>query len=98
MVDPRTPMLEMLRQLLREIEIYTSQGAGYYTCIPFARRYNKLLTHAQKLFADEHGMIDTFEPVPENDPKDPGDKAKFLVGIRVDISQLITFLESTREA
>jgi hypothetical protein len=97
MVDPRKPLLEMLRQLLKEIEIYTSQGAGYYTCIPFARRYNKLLTQAQKLFADEHGMVDTFDPIAESDPKDPGEKGKVLVGIRVDISQLITFLEATRE-
>ncbi|MCC6142268.1 MAG: hypothetical protein IT368_00530 [Candidatus Hydrogenedentes bacterium] len=97
MVDPRKPLLEMLRQLLREIEIYTSQGAGYYTCIPFARRYNKLLAQAQKLFADEHGIIDTFDTAPESDPKDPGEKGKYLIGIRVDIGQLITFLEATRE-
>lgn len=96
-MDERTPLLQMLRQLIKEIEIYTSQGAGYYTCVPFSRRYNKLLRQAKTLFPDGDGMIGTFEEMPETDPKDPSDKGKFLVGVRVEVSQLITLLEATRE-
>lgn len=96
-MDPRSTMVNMLRQLLKEMEIVSSQGAGYYTCVPFAQRYNKLLTHAKGLFPAAHGILDTFDTIMESDPKDPSDKSKVLLGIRVEISQLITLLESIRE-
>lgn len=96
MNDQRKPLIQMLRQLLKEMEIVSSQGAGYYTCIPFAHRYNKLLAQARLLFIGD-GIIDTFEAIEEADPKDPGDKSKVLLGIRIEISQLITLLESTGE-
>jgi hypothetical protein len=96
MSDQRKPLIQMLRQLLKEMEIVSSQGAGYYTCIPFAHRYNKLLDQSRTLFSSS-GIIDTFEPMEEADPKDPGDKSKALLGIRIEISQLITLLESTGE-
>ena len=94
-MNPRKVMVNMLHQLLKEMEIVTSGGAGYYTCIPFAHRYNKLLEQTKKLFADEAGIVDTFDTVVEADPKDPAEKSKFLLRIRVDTTQLITFLEST---
>jgi hypothetical protein len=87
----------MLRQLLKEMEIVSSQGSGYYTCIPFAQRYNKLMDQAQKLFPDEFGIIGTFSAIAEADPKDPTDKIKALLGIRIEISQLIAYLESSAE-
>lgn len=96
MSDQRRTLIQMLRQLLKEMEIVSSQGAGYYTCIPFAHRYNKLLDQARALFPSG-GIIDSFEPMEEADPKDPGDKSKALLGIRIEISQLITLLESTGE-
>ncbi len=96
-MDPRKTLVQMLRQLLKEMEIVTSQGSGYYTCVPFARRYNKLLGQARKLFPGSDGIMGTFEDCTETDPKDPADKSKVLLGIRVEISQLITLLEASGE-
>lgn len=92
-MDARETLVQMLRQLLKEMEIVSSQGSGYYTCVPFARRYNKLLDQARRLHDKEPGLLDTFDAIEESDPKDPSDKSKALLGIRVEISQLITFLE-----
>lgn len=92
-MDARETLVQMLRQLLKEMEIVSSQGSGYYTCVPFARRYNKLLEQARRLHEKEPGLLDTFDIIEESDPKDPSDKSKVLLGIRVEISQLITFLE-----
>ncbi len=39
-------------------------------------------------------MISTFEDQPEDDPKDPADKMKVLQGIRIEVGQLISLLES----
>lgn len=96
-MDARQTLVNMLRQLLKEMEIVTSQGAGYYTCSPFAKRYNKLLSQARALFPAGDGIISTFEQQDENDPKDPSVKSKYLLGLRVEISQLISLLESIRE-
>jgi hypothetical protein len=92
-MNTNTIMVQMLRQLLKEMEIVSSQGSGYYTCVPFARRFNKLLGQARGLQKGTPGLLDTFECIEESDPKDPSDKSKALLGIRVEISQLITFLE-----
>lgn len=96
-MDTRATLVNMLRQLLKEMEIVSSQGAGYYTCVPFAQRYNKLLGQARSLFPQSFGIISTFDPIVETDPKEPSDKSKVLLGIRVEISQLITLLESLSE-
>lgn len=96
-MNARSSLVQMLRQLLKEMELVTSQGAGYYTCVPFARRFNKLLVQARGLFPGGAGIIETFDEMPEDDPKDPADKSKVLLGIRIEISQLITLLESTTE-
>ncbi len=92
-MDARETLVQMLRQLLKEMEIVSSQGSGYYTCVPFARRYNKLLEQARRLHDKGAGLLDTFDEIEPGDPKDPSDKSKALLGIRVEISQLITFLE-----
>ncbi len=89
-------IVQMLKQLLKEMEIVSSQGSGYYTCVPFLRRYNKLLQEAQRLLSQSStttSVINTFEPLQESDPKDPSDKSKVLLSIRVETSQLITLLE-----
>ena len=96
-MDARETLVRMLGQLLKEMEIVTSQGAGYYTCVPFARRFNKLLSEARRLFPEEPGLLETFEEFELADPKDPGEKSKILLGIRVEIGQLITLLEAMRE-
>ena len=96
-MDTRKPLVQMLHQLLKELEIVTSQGAGYYTCAPFAERFNKLLGEARKLFPGSDGMMGTFEDMPIVDPKDPADKSKVLLGIRIETTQLITLLETTAE-
>jgi hypothetical protein len=94
MADMRTSLITMLHQLRNEMDVVQSQGAGYYTCTPFARRFNKLVGQAAKLLENEPGLIETFESLDESDPKDPGDKLKVLLGIRIEIGQLIALLES----
>jgi len=59
-MDTRKTLVLMLRQLLKEMEIVSSQGAGYYTCAPFAQRYNKLLEQGRKLFSGGDDVISTF--------------------------------------
>lgn len=92
-MDTHATLVQMLKQVLKEMEIVSSQGAGYYTCVPFAKRYNKLLDQARRLHSSNPDLINTFEPFEELDPKDPSDKSKVLLAIRIEISQLITFLE-----
>ena len=92
-VDKRSALLHMLRQLLKEMEVISSQGAGYYTCAPFARRFNRLLGQTRSL-GDDNGLLATFDELTEADPKDPSEKYKVMMGIRVEISQLIALLET----
>ncbi|HEX73123.1 MAG TPA: hypothetical protein ENN65_07390 [Candidatus Hydrogenedentes bacterium] len=96
-MDTRKTMVHMLRQLLKEMEIVSSQGAGYYTCVPFAHRFNRLLEQSRRLFPETSGFLETFDPIEATDPKDPADKSKALLGIRIEVSQLIALLESTGE-
>ena len=91
--EQRRILVHVLKQLLKEMEIVTSQGAGYYTCVPFARRFNRLLAEARRL-GDDSGLLNTFDPLPEADPKDPSDKSKIMTGIRVETTQLIATLEA----
>lgn len=91
-------LVQMLRQLLKDMEIVTSQGSGYYTCTPFAQRYNKLMRQSRTLFPDAAGLMGTFAEIDENDPKDPSDKLKVLLGVRIEVSQLITLLEAAQQA
>ncbi len=92
-MDSHAILLHMLRQLLKEMEIVSSQGAGYYTCVPFAQRYNKLLEQARTIHDDSSTLMNTFQDIEESDPRDPSDKSNVLLGIRVEISQLIAYLE-----
>ena len=92
-MDSHAILLHMLQQLIKEMEIVSSQGAGYYTCVPFAQRYNKLLEQARKIHDESNSLMSTFQEIEASDPKDPSDKSKVLLGIRIEISQLIAYLE-----
>ena len=93
-MDARGPLIHMLKKLLEDMLEVQQLGAGYYSCIPVARRFNKLLEHARQVFPKGFGLIKSFEPIEENDPKDPGDKYKILQAIRIEIGQLLSLLQS----
>ena len=92
----RDSLISMLHQLLKEMDYVQSQGAGYYTCTPFARRFNKLIVQASRYLGESNLLMESFEPLDETDPKDPADKSKRLLGVRIEIGQLIALLESTQ--
>ena len=96
-MDLRKPLVRMLNQLLQDMQVIQHTGSGYYTCTPFASRYNKLLAQARALYPADHAILATFEDVPELDPKDPSDKMKVLQTIRIESGQLITLLEISDE-
>lgn len=94
-MTPRMTLIQLLKALLKEMDVVQSQGAGYYTCIPFARRFNKLLNQGLKLYGDSNPILESFDRMDETDPKDPAEKSKRLLEIRIEITQLISLLEST---
>ncbi len=96
-MDVRTSLIHMLKGLREEMHVIQQQGAGYYSCTPMARRYNKLLEQARRLFPEADGLIGTFDEIEETDPKDPADKMKVSQSIRLEIGQLLTLLESAEE-
>lgn len=96
-MTPVRTMEHMLRDLLKEMDYVQSQGAGYFTCAPFAKRFNKLLSQGKTLLENGNLLITTFDPIEESDPKDPSDKSKKLLEIRIEITQLISFLETIKE-
>jgi hypothetical protein len=95
-MDALNALAKMLHQLLEDMTVVQQQGAGYYSCISVARRYNKLLGQARPLFNDDAFLISTFDDMPESDPKDPGDKMKVMQEMRIEINQLISLLEQKR--
>jgi len=95
-VDKHIMLVRMLRQLLEDMAGIQQMGAGYYSCLPVIRRYNKLLDQAKVLLPNDT-MVETFEPFQEQDPKDPGDKMTVMQGIKVEIGQLISLVELSRE-
>ena len=94
-MDTRNSLIMMLKQLLEDMAVLHQQGAGYYSCTPIINRYNKLLGQAGTLFPGNDGLIGTFENQPETDPNDPADKMKVLQGIRIEVGQLMSLLESS---
>ena len=93
-MSPKDTLVRMLKQLREDIAVLQQQGAGYYSCIPMTRRYNKLLGQARSLLGSDNGVITTFEELDETDPHDPADKMMVVQGIRIEIGQLISLLES----
>jgi len=96
-MSTRQTLIKMLKHLDEDMSALWQAGAGYYSCVPFIRRYNKLLSQARQLFDEPEGIISTFDDLEERDPKDPSEKSKIVQAIRVESGQLITLLESTRE-
>jgi hypothetical protein len=96
-MNHRDSLIRMLRQLLEDMLVLHQQGAGYYSCVPIATRYNKLLEQSGKLFEGNRDLIETFEPLEPADPKDPSEKMKVIQGMRVEIGQLVALLEATGE-
>lgn len=94
-MDVRQSLISMLQQLLGDMVVLQQQGAGYYSCIPIARRYNKLLKQAHVALGASNGLMETFEDQEEVDPKDPADKYKVIQAIRIEINQLITLLKAS---
>lgn len=93
----RQTLIRMLQQLLDDMQVIQQQGAGYYSCIPMIRRYNKLLGQARTLVSDAGQIIDTFDAFTEEDPKDPADKIKIVQAIRIEIGQLMALLQTAEE-
>ena len=93
-MDKRTAIIPMLERLLEDTQVLHQQGAGYYSCTPIINRYNKLLDQSRSLFESQNSLVTTFEDQPEQDPNDPADKMKVLQGIRIEVGQLISLLES----
>lgn len=96
-MNHRTTLIKMLLALEKEMAVVMSQGAGYYTCAPFARRFNKLLGQTRELFPAGDSLMGTFEELAPKDPIDPGEKSKILLEIHIEINQLVTLLESAGE-
>ena len=96
-MDLRQPLLRMIAQLLQDIQINQHQGSGYYSCTPLARRYNKLLGQVRTLFPGGYNLMDTFEDIPETEPKEPMDKMKVLQSIQIESGQLIALLQSVEK-
>lgn len=92
-MDARNTLIHMLRTLLKEMDIVQPQGAGYYTCSPFSKRFNRLLALTKAEYPDSR-VLNTFDALDETDPKDPADKSKRLLEIRIEITQLIGLLEA----
>lgn len=90
-------LLHMLQRLLEDMLAIQQTGAGYYSCVPLIRRYNKLLAHAKAQLAQSNSLIDTFDDLAEGDPKDPAEKMKLIQGIRVEAGQLIALLEAVQK-
>lgn len=88
-------LIPMLKQLLEDMAVLHQQGAGYYSCVPIIRRYNKLLGQARTLFAVSDTLIGTFDEVGEEDPNDPAEKMKVIQALRIEAGQLISLLESS---
>ena len=96
-MDKRVTIITLLKQLLEDTNVLHQQGAGYYSCVPIANRFNKLLDQSGSLVANGDGILATFDPLAESDPNDPAEKMIVLQGIRIEIGQLMALLESLGE-
>lgn len=90
----RESLLAMLDKLREDMLSIQQTGAGYYSCIPMIKRYNKLLDYAKKNLDITNGLLATFDDLEESDPNDPADKTKVIQSIRVEIGQLMSLIDS----
>jgi hypothetical protein len=88
-------MLKMLLQDLRDLE---HRGAGYYSAVPYAERYNKLLAQVRAAYPEDAGLLGTFEEMVPQSSTDSAVKAKAVERLIVEIGQLIAFIDASFEA
>jgi hypothetical protein len=95
LLDERKTLLSMASIFRTDIQDIQQKGAGYYSCDPFVRRYNKLLAKARELFGEAQTvLLDSFEEVEDTTSVDPGDKMKVTQRVLIELGQLIAFMES----
>ena len=94
-LEEKKTLLSMARAFRNDIQDIQQKGAGYYSCSPLVTRYNKLLSKARELFADDQSIIlDSFEEVEDTRSVDPSDKMKVTQRVLIELGQLIAFMES----
>ncbi|RJP15323.1 MAG: hypothetical protein C4520_20280 [Candidatus Abyssobacteria bacterium SURF_5] len=94
-LDEKRTLLSMARTLKNDTLDIQQRGAGYYSCGPFVSRYNKLLTKARQLFAENQTvLLDSFDELEDTKSVDPADKMKVTQRVLIELGQLIVFMES----
>ena len=88
---------KMLKMLLRDLRDLEHRGAGYFSAVPYADRYNKLLGLIRSIYPEQAGLLGTFEEMKPSSSTDPADKAKAVEKLIVEIGQLIAFIEASFE-
>jgi len=88
----------MLKMLLRDLRDLEHRGAGYYSAVPYAERYNKLLGQIRTLYPDDAELLGTFEDMVPESSTDSAVKAKAVERLIVEIGQLIVFIDASFEA
>ena len=88
---------KMLKMLLRDLRDLEHRGAGYFSAVPYAERYNKLLGLIRSIYPEDLGLLGTFDEMKPTSSTDPADKAKAIEQLIVEIGQLIAFIEASFE-
>ena len=90
-------LYKMLKMLLGDLRDLEHRGAGYYSAVPYADRYNKLLGLIRSIYPEDAGLLGTFEEMKPTSSTDPADKAKAIEKLIVETGQLIAFIEASFE-
>jgi len=90
-------LYKMLKMLLGDLRDLEHRGAGYFSVVPYADRYNKLLDQVKSIYPEQAGLLGTFEDMKPTSSTDPADKAKSVEKLIVEIGQLIAFIEASFE-
>jgi hypothetical protein len=94
-LEEKKTLLSMSRVFRTDIQDIQQRGAGYYSCEPFVKRYNKLLATAKELYSDDQGiLLKSFDDVEDTKSVDPADKMKVTQRVLIELGQLIAFMES----
>ncbi len=88
---------KMLKMLLRDLRDLEHRGAGYYSAVPYAERYNKLLGQIRASYPDDAELLGTFEDMVPESSTDSAAKAKAVERLIVEIGQLMAFIEASFE-
>jgi hypothetical protein len=87
----------MLKMLLGDLRDLEHRGAGYYSVVPYADRYNKLLGQVRATYPQDTQLLSTFEEMAPPSSSDPAAKVKAVEQLIVEIGQLIAFIEASFE-